>query len=162
MGRLFPGFRPRFRQPNGLGSISVPAIDCPNEAIPSPRYGFKELRALCIVIQRRPKPRHGVVEALLEIHKRVSWPQLLLQFFPCDGLAGTLKQHDEDVYRLPLQPDLHPLFAEFSSSRIKLEHAKTEGWRQGTGGLHDDSPRTWIVAPSCPPPTSTSACYLVP
>jgi hypothetical protein len=29
-----------------------------------------------------------------------------LQFFPGDSLARTLQQHDQDVDRLPLQPDL--------------------------------------------------------
>src|SRR6516164_5821379 len=129
-GTLVPDIQLRFRQGTSLGSISGSAIDRPDEAIPSPGYGFNEAGTLSVVIQRRPKPFHSVVQALLEVHERVGRPQLLLQLFSGDGLARTLQQHDQYVHWLPLQPDLHALFAEFPSSWIKLEHAKMQGWRQ--------------------------------
>src|SRR6516162_7212202 len=127
--RLVPDIRLR-RQRSRLGSISESAIDRPDEAIPSPGYGLNEAGTLSVVIQRRPKPFHGIVQALLEVHERVGRPQLLLQLFSSDGLARTLQQHDQHGHRLPLQSDFHPLFAEFPSSWIKLEHAKMQGWRQ--------------------------------
>jgi hypothetical protein len=102
--------------------------------------GFNEVGALGVVIQRRPQPLHGIVQSLFKVNKRVGRPKVLLQFFPGDSLARTLQQHDQDVDRLPLQPDLHPLFAEFPGFRIELEHAKAEGRRNGTGSLHDHYP----------------------
>src|SRR6516165_1881745 len=128
-GRLVPDIRLR-RQHSRLGSISGSAIDRPDEAIPSPGYGFNEAGTLSVVIQRRPKPFHGIVQALLEVHERVGRPKLLLQLFSGDGLARTVQQHDQYVQRLPLQPDLHAFLAEFASLWIKLEHAKTQGWQQ--------------------------------
>src|SRR6516164_9203113 len=128
-GRLVPDIRLR-RQRSRLGSISGSAIDHPDEAIPSPGYGFNEAGTLSVVIQRRPKPFHGIVQSLLEVHKGVGRPELLLQLFSGDGLARTSQQHDQYVQWLPLQSDLPALFAEFPSSWIKLEHAKMQGWRQ--------------------------------
>src|SRR6516165_3158829 len=128
-GRLVPDIRLR-RQHSRLGSISGSAIDRPDEAIPSPGYGFNEAGTLSVVIQRRPKPFHGIVQALLEVHECVGRPQLLLQLFSGDGLDRTLQQHDQYVHRLPLKLNFHPLFAEFASLWIKLEHAKTQDWWQ--------------------------------
>src|SRR5215471_12851559 len=119
-GTLVPDIRLR-RQRSWLGSISGSAIDRPDEAIPSPGYGLNEAGTLSVVIQRRPKPFHGIVQALLKVHERVGRPQLLLQLFSGDGLARTLQQHHQYVHWLPLQPDLHALFAEFPGSWIKLE-----------------------------------------
>ncbi len=93
------------------------------------RQRFDKPWAFRRIIQRRPQPLHGVVQALLKVHKGVGWPELLLQFLSGDGLAGTMQEHGQDFHRLPLQPDLHAFFAEFPSLRIKLEHAKTESRR---------------------------------
>jgi len=84
-------------------------------------------RTLSVVIQSRPQPLHGIVQALLEVHEGLSWPELLLQFFSGDGLARVLEEHGKNIHRLTLQPNLHSLLAEFPGTRIELEHAKTEG-----------------------------------
>src|SRR5215469_3661531 len=114
MDRPFSGIRLRLSRRTWFGSISAFAIDCPDEAIPSPGYGFNEVGAFSVVIQCRAKPHHGIVQALLEVHERVGRPQLLVQLFPGDGLARTLQQQDQYVHWLALQSDLHPLLAEFS------------------------------------------------
>src|ERR1700730_15867910 len=101
----------------------------PDEAIAVTRQRFDEMRALRVVVERCPQPLHGIVQALLEVHKGVGGPELLLQLFPGDGFTRPFQQHDKDLYRLTLQPDLHALFAEFPSSWIELENAKTEGRR---------------------------------
>src|SRR6185295_3990311 len=115
------------------------SVHRPDEAIAVTWQCFDEMRALGVVIQRRPQPLHSVVEALLEVHKSVGWPELLLQFFPGDRLARVLEEHDENPHWLALQPNLHAFFAEFPSSWIELEYTKTEGWRNCTGTLHTHS-----------------------
>jgi hypothetical protein len=87
MAGLVPGIRLRFRQSSRLGSISGPTIDCPDEAIPSPGYGFNEVGTLSVVVQRCPKPLNGIVQALLEVHKGVGWPKLVLQLFAIENLV---------------------------------------------------------------------------
>src|SRR5215469_12072374 len=114
----------RNRDRNGL------LLDFANEAITTPRDGLNEAGCLGTVIQRRPQPFHGIVQPLFKVHESVGWPQLLLQLFSADGLARTLQQHDQYVHWLALQLDLHSLLAEFSSSWIKLEHAKMQSRRQ--------------------------------
>src|SRR6516162_5752403 len=102
-GRLVPDIRLR-RQRSRLGSISGSAIDHPDEAIPSPGYGFNEAGTLSVVIQCRPKPFHGIVQALLEVHERVDRPKLLLQLISGDGLARTVQQNDQYAWSTSYSP----------------------------------------------------------
>jgi len=48
--------------------------------------------AFSVVVQRYTQPIHGIVQALLEVHKGVGWPELVLQFFPGDGRTWLLQQ----------------------------------------------------------------------
>jgi hypothetical protein len=59
-----------------------------------------------------------------------SRPQLFLQLISADDFARTLQQHDKNLHRLALQPDLDALFVEFFGPQIKLEGAEA-GDRRG-------------------------------
>jgi hypothetical protein len=54
----------------------------------------------------------------------------LLQFLSSDDVAGMLQQQGQDFHWLPLQPDLHSLFAEFPRLWVELEDPKAIGWLQ--------------------------------
>src|SRR4029077_3750968 len=110
-------------------TIVLCAVHRSDETIAVTWQSFDEMRTLGVVVQRRPQALHGVVKALLEVHKRVRCPQLLLQLFTGNDLARPFEQYHEDLHRLAFQPDLHALFAEFPSSGIELECTKTKGGR---------------------------------
>jgi len=88
------------------------------------------MRTVSVVVQRRPEPLHGVVQALIEVYKGVGGPELLLQFVPGDGLTRTLQQHGQDFDRLTLQPDLDSLFAQLPRPRVELEDPEAQSWRR--------------------------------
>jgi hypothetical protein len=113
---------------SAAGACPEPFRD-PIKRYPRLGKGLDETGRCCVVIESRSQSIHGIVQALLEVHKGVGWPELLLQFFPSNGLARLLQQHDQDLRRLALQLDLHALFVEFPSSGIELECTKAEGWR---------------------------------
>src|ERR1700692_4699786 len=62
---------------------------------------------------------------MLEIDKRVTRPEFLLQFLTADQFTGMIQQHLQDGQRLTLQANAHPLFAQFPRVNIELEGAET-------------------------------------
>ena len=63
---------------------------------------------------------------MVEIDERVRGPELLLKFLAADDLAGVLEQHRQDLEGLLLKPDSQAALAQFASTKIHLEHPKTE------------------------------------
>ena len=54
------------------------------------------------VTQRRPESLDGGVEAVLEIHERLGWPEPLLQLLTIDYFAGTLDECCQQFDRLAI------------------------------------------------------------
>jgi hypothetical protein len=63
---------------------------------------------------------------MAEIHEGICGPQPLLKVFAPDDLAGVLEQHRQDLEGLLLKPDLQAALAQFASTKVNLEHSKTE------------------------------------
>ena len=63
---------------------------------------------------------------MVEIHEGICGPQPLLKVFAPNDLAGVLEQHRQDLEGLLLKPDLQAALAQFASTKINLEHPKTE------------------------------------
>src|SRR4029078_2930563 len=67
-----------------------------------------------------------LVEPMAKIHEGVCGPQPLLKVFAPDDLAGVLEQHRQDLEGLLLKPDLQAALAQFASTKVHLQHSKTE------------------------------------
>jgi len=109
----------------------------PDEAISASRQGLNKSGIFGIIIQGCSKPLHGIVQPLLEVHKGVGGPQPLLKFFSGNDFPGALQQQDQNLDRLPLDSDLHSIFAEFPRLWVELEQPKAEGGRYQTRVLHN-------------------------
>ena len=67
----------------------------------------------------------GIVDAVIEIHKSVGWPDFLPQVFACDYLARVFQQNPQDLEWLFLQADSCSVLAQFSRVLLQLEASET-------------------------------------
>ena len=58
---------------------------------------------------------------MLEIHKGVGGPELLVQFLARDDLAGMREQHRQDLKGLFLDFDLQAVLAQLGGAKVNLE-----------------------------------------
>jgi hypothetical protein len=57
---------------------------------------------------------------MVEIHERVTGPQLLTKFISSDYLTRVFEQHGQNLKRLVLQPNSVALLAQFTRTEINL------------------------------------------
>jgi hypothetical protein len=101
-------------------------LDLCEETVAPPGYRFHKARTLSGIAQGLPNFIDGFVQAVIEVNKCVGGPQVLLQFFPSNHFPGMLEQHSKHLKWLFLQPDLHPVLAQFTRPKIHFENTKTE------------------------------------
>ena len=81
-------------------------------------------------LRNRPGPRaqpiDGGVDAVIDVHKSFRRPKLLPELLPGDDLARMFQQKFQNLKRLLLELELHPLFAQLASLQIGFESAKTQ------------------------------------
>jgi hypothetical protein len=63
----------------------------------------------------------SLVEALIEVYKRVSGPDFLPQLFPSDDLSRTIEQGANDLERLVLELDLDTALPQLTRSAVDFE-----------------------------------------
>jgi hypothetical protein len=68
----------------------------------------------------------GGVQAVVEIHKGVSWPEPAAQLFPGNDFTGTLEEQSQDLERLLLKSHLNAVPAEFTGTEIHFEDAEAD------------------------------------
>jgi len=81
---------------------------------------------LCGIAQGFAQPIDGGVDAVIDVHKSVRRPKLLPELLPGDDLARMFQQKFQNLKRLLLELDLHPLFAQLASLQVGFESAKTQ------------------------------------
>jgi len=62
---------------------------------------------------------------VIEVDKRVGWPQTPFKFFARNDFAGFFQKQSQDLERLLLQFDFDAVAAEFAGPRIKFVNAET-------------------------------------
>ncbi len=122
-------------------SGDVPIADCRrwghqryriNEPVSAPRQRLDETRIIGGIVQRLADFVDGLVEPVLEIHKRVRGPQRLLQFLARHDLARTLEQHGQNFEGLFLELDLCAVFAQLSRAKIDfVDSEPNQVWKGG-------------------------------
>src|SRR5580700_3758488 len=84
-------------------------LDRGDEPIPAPRESLHKPRIVGRVVERLAEPLDGCVQAMFKIHKGVCRPELAVKLFARNQLAGALEEANQNLDRLPLQPDLAAL-----------------------------------------------------
>ena len=97
-----------------------------DKAIAAPSKRLHEARISGRVPQGFADLVDGRVEAVIEVNKRVSGPELFAQVLAGNHVAGMFEQQSKHLERLLLEPNADAAFAEFSGLEVRLEHAKTD------------------------------------
>src|ERR1700681_4269484 len=71
-----------------------------NEAVTASRQCLDEAGFVGRIAERFPQAHHGVVQAVIEIHKGIARPQTLAKFITSNYLAGLLEKYRENLKRL--------------------------------------------------------------
>lgn len=93
-------------------------------SIATPGYGLDENRVFCRLTQGVPKPLHGSIQAVFEIHKRIRSPQPLPHLLPRYQFARALQKHFQHSEGLTLKLDRNPTAAQFTAKEVNFEAAK--------------------------------------
>src|SRR5258708_3871071 len=96
------------------------------QAVATARQGFDKARIVCGVAQRLAQLVDGRVHAVIKGHERVSPPEPQSPLFARDHLTRPLKQHGENLERLPMQLDSYSALPQFAGPRVHFERAETE------------------------------------
>jgi hypothetical protein len=73
--------------------------------VAAPGQSFDISRRFGCVPQRFPQSLYGVVDAVIEVNKRVAGPYPLSQFLALDYLARLFQKNVKNLKRLFLEPD---------------------------------------------------------
>ena len=100
--------------------------DRSDEAIAAPGQGLDELRRF----GRIPECLAGLldrrVQAVLEVHERVGFPEPFAQLLARADLARPFEQQRQDLSRLLLQPDPMALPVQLAAATIEFEWPEME------------------------------------
>ena len=110
---------------SGLRTGCIGNFDVREEAVAAAGHGFDKAGTLGGIAQGLTDLVDRFVEPVVEIHERVRGPELLRKFLARYDLAGVLEQHRQDSERLLLKPDSQAVLAQFTRTKIHLEHPKT-------------------------------------
>ena len=110
------------------------------ESVSSARQSFDVARSACGVSQHLANSRHGVVQAVVEVDKGFSRPDLGPKFLTGYQLAGTIQQCCQHLDRLALQAQLDAAFSQLGSSNIELKIIKPQKTRGWSRCQHPNSP----------------------
>src|SRR5208282_1976171 len=97
-----------------------------DKPIPALGQSFNVARSVGLVSQGLTKFLYRRVQAVIEINKRVSGPEALLDLLASDQLSGPCQQHFEDLDWLALQPQPDVVLAQLSALTVQLEGAETK------------------------------------
>jgi hypothetical protein len=96
------------------------------EPVATSRYRLDEAGILGSVPQGVPKPADGSVEAVIEIDKRIRWPQTGPELVASDHLAGSFQQEGKNLKGLFLKSYSRSVTAQLAGSQINLEDSELD------------------------------------
>jgi len=88
------------------------------------RQSLDKARIFGGVVERLAQFVQGRAEAVVEIHLRAIWPELLTDFFAAHHLPRMFQQERQQLERLRLQPDLSPVFSQLAGAQIRFKLSK--------------------------------------
>ena len=92
-----------------------------NKPVSTARERLDKSRVISRVVESLAKPLNGRIQTLLKVHKCIGRPEFLVKRFAGNQFARIFEEAEEDLNRLPFQPDLAALFLEFARTQIELE-----------------------------------------
>jgi len=107
-------------------------LDWSEKSITAPRQRLHKSRAVSGVVKSPAEPFHSRVKAMFKIHIGVSRPEPLAKLVARNQFAGAFEKADQNLNRLPLQPDFTALLPELPRTQVKLEEPES----QRTGSWH--------------------------
>jgi hypothetical protein len=78
------------------------------------------------IAQRVAQAVDGSIDAVVYIYKGVRRPKFFPELFPGDDLTWMFEQKSEDLKRLLLEFDLHPLLAQLAGMQVHLKDSKSQ------------------------------------
>jgi hypothetical protein len=113
---------------NGVDERSAPwggaAVGGDKESVATFWKSFDEVGSFCRIAEGFAEFVDGLVEAVVEIDKRVGGPEAAAEFLASDDLAGRFEEHGEDLEGLILETETMPVVAEFTRTQIELIRAE--------------------------------------
>jgi hypothetical protein len=78
-----------------------------------------------------------VVDARRVFHDRIVRPKSFPYFHPEHHFAGSLQKHEQDLERLLLKADSHPVLPQFARANVQFKRCETNAskWRVGPAGM---------------------------
>jgi hypothetical protein len=81
------------------------------------------------VVQNVTQLGDCLVQAVIEVNKRIFWPNFPAKFFSRDKLASIVKEDLQYTQRLSLQPNTFAISCQFSGAEINLKSSEPGlGW----------------------------------
>jgi len=96
------------------------------EAVSAPRERFHETGILGGVAQGVAQALDGRVQAMIEVYKRIGWPQAGVKIFPGNNFTGTLEKHGQDLQGLFLEANFDAVAAQLSRAKVYLKDSKAD------------------------------------
>lgn len=118
------------------GSGNVTRVHRCDEPVSAARKRFNVARRLGGIAQYLTQARNRIVQAMIEINKRVSGPDLLSQLFARDYISGPLQQSSQDLQRLTLQAEAYAAFAQLTGANVQFKAIESQYARGWEGGVH--------------------------
>jgi hypothetical protein len=97
-----------------------------DKPVAAPRQGLDKSRVVRRDVEGLPEPFDGRVETMLKVDESVGRPKFPAKLFACNQLAGVFKQRDQDLNRLPFQPDFSALPLELARTVSQATRVRTE------------------------------------
>jgi hypothetical protein len=91
------------------GQVRADEFDRKDETITLPRKSFNEVRVPRVVAERAAQLLDGCVQAQVELDECIVGPELLLELFAGNQLAGPFEQQGENAKGLLGDSDPNPL-----------------------------------------------------
>jgi hypothetical protein len=96
------------------------------KSIALPAHGFDKARFLRIVVEGPPDFSNRGIQAVLEVDKYISGPEMPLQLFPRNYFVRVLQEQEQRLQGARLQWDANAMLAQLSGAGIHFKDAKSQ------------------------------------
>src|SRR5215472_970802 len=113
-------------------------LDCWDKAVTAAGQSFNVARRVCRISEDFAQAGDRVMQAVIEVDKRIPVPDLRAQFFAGDEVACAAHEGLQHKQRLTLQPQPNSLLPQLESMRVELEIVEAQN-ASGLGVLNHGS-----------------------
>jgi len=97
-----------------------------DEPVTTPRHGFDKPGIFRGIPESIPHLADGTVDRVVEVDEGVAVPELIVDLFPRDYVAGALDQEAENLKWLLLNLDANAALPQFAGPEVQFEDAEME------------------------------------